>query len=351
MFPGRRGENLRLGLVLLLLVFAAPGWAAQMDVRGTPNGSWIFIRGPLLADDGARFKRLLATTADAAVVALESDGGRLIAGLAIGTAIRERQLTTIVQDFARCASSCALAWLGGTRRYMAASARIGFHAAYLVGADRSVSESGVGNALLGAYLNRLGLSDRAVVHITAASPTQITWLTLRDARALDIEVLPTATAATANPIVATPRAATTNAATQAGLERIAQQFVLNHFEQAAQSPAVAMAYFETAYADEVTINDSPQPRPRILAQRRRMAEHWPEQTYTVRPDSLAVQCQRMTVTCDVGGVMDWAWSSWGRGARASGSARFWFKLAIENDATLIRAEALSIISRENSGPQ
>ncbi|MSP05150.1 MAG: hypothetical protein EXR05_07905 [Acetobacteraceae bacterium] len=62
-------------------------------------------------------------------MALASDGGRLIAGLEIGTAIRDRQLTTIVQDFARCASSCALAWLGATRRYMAASARTGFHPA------------------------------------------------------------------------------------------------------------------------------------------------------------------------------------------------------------------------------
>ncbi len=66
---------------------------------------------------------------------------------------------------------------------------IGFHAAYNVQEDRKV-ESGVANALLGAYLSRIGLPDRAVIYITKASPSSMTWLDLEHARAVGIDATP-----------------------------------------------------------------------------------------------------------------------------------------------------------------
>jgi hypothetical protein len=85
----------------------------------------------------------------------------------------------------RCASSCALAWLGGTTRLMAPQAQIGFHAA-------SDGETGkvtsAGNALVGAYLNKIGLPYSAVVYITSAAPEAIAWLSKSDAERLGIEV-------------------------------------------------------------------------------------------------------------------------------------------------------------------
>jgi hypothetical protein len=58
----------------------------------------------------------------------------LVAGIDIGKAIRLKDFETAVVSNKNsktiCASACALAWLGGTRRFMSATARIGFHAAY-----------------------------------------------------------------------------------------------------------------------------------------------------------------------------------------------------------------------------
>src|ERR687885_212503 len=74
----------------------------------------------------------------------------------------------------RCASACALAWLGGTPRVMVQGSAVGFHAAYTVEGGQAAT-SGAGNALIGAYLAGLGLRDRAIVYITMARPDQMTW--------------------------------------------------------------------------------------------------------------------------------------------------------------------------------
>jgi hypothetical protein len=78
-----------------------------------------------------------------------------------------------------CASACALIWLAGARRYVWDTAKIGFHGAF----DAVTMEgSGPGNAIVGAYLNKLGLSYQAIVYMTAASPTDMRWLHSDDAK-------------------------------------------------------------------------------------------------------------------------------------------------------------------------
>jgi hypothetical protein len=50
-------------------------------------------------------------------------------------------------------------------------------------------EAGAANALVGAYLNKLGLRDSAIIYITSAAPTSITWLTADDAIAVAIKAV------------------------------------------------------------------------------------------------------------------------------------------------------------------
>ena len=108
-------------------------------------------------------------------------------GLSIGANIRDKGYVTAVAENTLCASACALAWLGGDRRAMANSSKIGFHAAY-VEAGQYKRESGVDNAIVGAYLNQLGLSIDAVRYITTPGPDEIQWLSVRDALRFGISV-------------------------------------------------------------------------------------------------------------------------------------------------------------------
>lgn len=109
------------------------------------------------------------------VVLLEGPGGNLSAGVEIGNRIRLRGYRTAVAANSMCASACAIAWLGGTPRHLDPSSRVGFHAAY-TDDNGKLLESGVANALVGAYANRIGLSDQSIIFITSAGPSDMNWL-------------------------------------------------------------------------------------------------------------------------------------------------------------------------------
>src|SRR5262245_51756264 len=173
-------------LIALLFVSGPPAIAATITL--TPqNGDTpavVAVQGVLRDEDIDDFRFKVARLSTA-VVALESDGGSLLAGIRIGEIIRLKGFVTVVVNGARCASACATAWLGGVRRFMGEHARIGFHAAYR---SDTTAESGMGNAVLGAYLNSIGLSERAIAYVTMAAPNEMTWLSLQEAANHDIEV-------------------------------------------------------------------------------------------------------------------------------------------------------------------
>ena len=332
--------------------------AARFEVRHAVSGSWIYVQGDFATDDGARFEQVLAATRDAAVVVLESNGGRLIGGLDVGAAIRNHQLPTLVVDGATCASACAAAWLGGTRRYVGASARVGFHSAYTKDWRNNPTESRGGNALLGAYLNRMGLSDRAVVFITEAAPARISWLTMDSAKALGIDVLAynTAMAMPGPPrngatttTVAIVTAASVPSDGPSNMEQAAYRLPFVYFAQSGEIPVLALDYFTNVYADEVTVNGILIPRAEVLERKRKLSTLWPEQAFTVRPDSVRVQCDQQNQGCQVTGIVDWEWSNWGRGTRSSGRSQFSFQVVIASDGAVIYGELESVLSRQSSG--
>jgi hypothetical protein len=173
--------------LFFLLGAATTVHAATVDVvsLGPNKPALVTVSGTFDLNDKDVFLRKIGSLSSA-IVAFDSEGGSLVAGLQIGEIIRLKNFTTVVLDQTRCASSCALAWLGGTKRFMGMTAKIGFHAAYN-GETRQVT--GPGNALVGAYLNRIGLPSAAVIYITTASPDSITWLSKSDAEKMGIDVL------------------------------------------------------------------------------------------------------------------------------------------------------------------
>jgi sporulation related protein len=172
--------------IAVLLIANTAARAAVIDVvsLGPNDPTLVKVTGPLESSDKDLFLRKILPLSSA-VVAFDSDGGSLVTGIQIGETIRLKNFSTLVPNGKRCASSCALAWLGGTRRFMGPESKIGFHSAY----SRETRQiTGPGNALVGAYLNKIGLPYNAVVYITSASPESMTWLSKADAEKLGIEV-------------------------------------------------------------------------------------------------------------------------------------------------------------------
>jgi hypothetical protein len=168
-----------------------PAAAATIDIQTTNiDGdpvSFITVEGQLEPGDETRFADL-AIRLPAGAVLFSSPGGDLNAGIEIGKAIRLKGFVTMAVEPYGCASACALAWLGGMTRFMGADNAIGFHAVYLADDPNRRADS-VGNALVGAYLNQLGMTPQAIAYITEVQPQGMRWLSFEDALSIGIAVL------------------------------------------------------------------------------------------------------------------------------------------------------------------
>jgi invasion protein IalB len=195
----------KLILLILVLIGAKVAHGATITIGSRSEGQppLVLVDGKIEPGDGAQF-RLKTSFLSGAIVSFRSDGGSVAAGIQIGEIIRLKGFTTSVSRDASCVSACALAWLGGTKRSMSAESKIGFHAAYT--ADGR--ETGVGNALIGAYLNKIGLPYSAVVYITQAAARSMTWLSAAEAKkhGIDVELVGSPQVANA-PAPAVPPAA------------------------------------------------------------------------------------------------------------------------------------------------
>jgi hypothetical protein len=174
-------------LAACLLATVQPSHAAQIEViDGKPELPIklpvIGINGGIEAADADRFQEL-ASTRNNAMVFLRSGGGKMAPAIRIGEIIKAKGYVTVVREV--CASACALIWLAGSKRFMTATARIGLHQAYTV----TGQADGAGNAILGSYLTRLGLSYSAIAYATQASPGEVKWLTVDDAKRVGIGLI------------------------------------------------------------------------------------------------------------------------------------------------------------------
>lgn len=187
MIPRLPKWALGLGFGLWLAGSSADSaWAAEILVsRATETAALVTITGELAFVDAIAFLRKTDQVKEA-VVLLRSPGGNAAAGISIGRAIRQKGYLTIVPASTNCSSACALAWLGGTPRFMGEGAQIGFHAAYMMRGGQA-RRSTSGNVALAQYVDGLGLPPRAVAYITGAPPERMYWLTRASAQAVGIE--------------------------------------------------------------------------------------------------------------------------------------------------------------------
>jgi hypothetical protein len=167
-------------IVPLLLSAVGPAAAATINVKHPENAApVVVVTGEFEFSDIDAFSAAVDRL-PSATVSFASEGGALLAGIRIGTLIREKRFATLVPDGAVCASACAVAWLGGANRFVGKGASVGFHAAYVLRAG-VMAESGPGNAVLGAYLGRIGLSEEAIRYVTDAEPSTIHWMSMIEA--------------------------------------------------------------------------------------------------------------------------------------------------------------------------
>jgi hypothetical protein len=330
-------------VAMILLVGLRGAAAANIEVEHIDTASaLIMLDGDLELGDIESFRNKVASISRA-TVAFRSDGGSLLAGIRIGMLIRVKNFITVVPDGAQCASACAVAWLGGARRFMGAGSKVGFHAAY-VQKGSATTESGPGNAVLGAYLDQLGLPEDAIVFITQAAPSSMKWLSMDEAgqHGIDVSLLP--------PADASPPPETTAVASSKPLENLegrATDFVLSLANRWSGPNADMLRALDDLYADQVFYHGKLMPRQEVLRDKRRFAEKWPERSYKIRPHSVSTTCYDEFQICRVKAIVERQLANTKAHAKSRDVASFEYRVAPSGEALKIAAETSSLSDRED----
>ena len=177
-------KNITAVAMLMLTGFLSVK-AAEIDKGTYADGvSVVSISGEIADGDAERFQNIIRGMGKGMVL-LGSPGGAVVPALEIGRSIREENLATAVPEETLCVSACGLIWLAGAERYAEDNSYVGFHAAYTY-KQGAPSESGMANALIGSYLNDLGLPDSAIAFVTNAPPEGMDRLTPTKGRQIGI---------------------------------------------------------------------------------------------------------------------------------------------------------------------
>ena len=165
-------------------------------VGADPRACVVAVQGLISHDTSFKFDDVVAKTTKLGCerpwLLLESPGGRLLDGIAIGREIHFRNFRTVTR--AECASACALMFLGGVdRALLGPRAKIGFHQVASMSAtpdSRHCSSSSDDNGVreMRRYVKWVaGDNSDAIMHlIMETSCNTIEWTSGQ--RALDLGV-------------------------------------------------------------------------------------------------------------------------------------------------------------------
>jgi hypothetical protein len=333
-----------------LVAFVAPPVEAA-TVTVSPDNVMVTVDGELTMDDVATFEALTRGRQDQGVQ-LKSPGGAAIAGVRLGEIVRARKMVTFVMHDTLCASACAIAWLGGVVRAISTDhAGVGFHGVY--NAD-TLQPSGAGNAIVGAFLGKLGLSDAAIAYITNPGAQDMQWLTAADARALGIDAtavecrrgnctFTSINTGASGTIAAPPREP------QSETERSVATVIERLQEVWSGDPERYLQVANDSYEDTVHYYGKYQTRDQVLADKRKFVEKWPRRDYRIRPGTLMVTCTPGANLCTATGTVDFSVSSAVK--TVSGVATFEYSLEVRGPGAYISTEGGKVLQRRTSTPQ
>lgn len=145
------------------------GPSTKLELRA--DGRSILLSGGINDGTGEQLERALQIAPAVTTVVLSSQGGWIREGKMVADVIRRRGLNTYVEGY--CASACTIAFLAGSERAAAPSAKIGFHASRSVGSMASTPSSEE-TAQLRAIYQSAGLPD-AFVRQVANTPYEKMW--------------------------------------------------------------------------------------------------------------------------------------------------------------------------------
>lgn len=202
-------RTIALSGAVLALAGSAASAATLTNVPTADTGvATIMLRGEIVAGDLGRLQTAVARVRSGQRIALmlESPGGSIQEGIAIGRYIYANRITTIAVQGPGCASSCALLFLAGrdtvgekTARIMIKGARLGFHQASLGnGSPQLTGSQGLELGqeivrIVNTYFNDIKADPEFLTLFLSSRSSSLTNISELDALRLGIHVMDPAT--------------------------------------------------------------------------------------------------------------------------------------------------------------
>jgi hypothetical protein len=211
--------------VIVVLLTTLPANAEPMHFEKIRNGgnctncSYTQATGEITSDTPKQFDTFAASQKfGTGAVRLNSPGGSLVGGIALGELFRARGISTEVgsslpipqptepgladRSPGICASACAYAYLGGVERNLDEDAKLGFHRFYQENSLEQPSAKlftgqDLGNAqmitaALTLYTLKMGVDASLIALAASAGPNEMHWISRQDAQRLRVTYDPRA---------------------------------------------------------------------------------------------------------------------------------------------------------------
>jgi hypothetical protein len=178
----------------------------EVNGSGETCCSWIQATGGITPDTPTVFEAFLRSSEFIPkVVRLNSGGGSVGAGVALGEIFRARGFATEVGSTklnpesvpiadnqigakapGRCASACAFAFLGGIERTLDSDSKLAFHRSHFGGIEPTGNDAQMLIAALLLYIVNMGVDARLIKLATEAGPSEARWIRPDEAHELRV---------------------------------------------------------------------------------------------------------------------------------------------------------------------
>ena len=159
-------------------------------------GGLMLAKGAIDPGSAARFAAEIEARGEyVKVVQLDSPGGSVSDALAMSKLIRERQLNTVVEKGALCASSCPILLSGGVERTVAEGAVVGVHQIFngtreKLSPEMAMSEAQRTTATITRHLDAMGIKPGLWQRAMDTPPDRLAYLSVKEMRAFGLTTGP-----------------------------------------------------------------------------------------------------------------------------------------------------------------
>ena len=129
------------------------------------------------------------------------------------------------------------------------------------------------------------------------------------------------------------------------LNQQAANFLSKYYHIAEQNPEQAIPWMLAHYSPVVNFFGKPQALNQIVVQKRNYITRWPIRSYKLLPDTIGYQCDKINMSCQVTGTLEFEAQSPERNAFSKGEASFVLSVDFSGNTPQITSENSQVISR------